>query len=203
MDALPRSGRSVGRCPFWNHDLQCIRFDLNRMRWMRRRHLVVSDEYNVIHRVYHAMLLRSQQEFIQKTIEKAGDPAIFRMARQLESRRTLSSMRNSDGDLVNSHADISDLITAQFGPGDEQLQLPSMIEMGPAHELETPVRRSPNNTCPDLNDMGYPFIRYWLKQQPDCLRRLIDYGLTNDIPDWHSAEVVLIPEANKPRYDIV
>ena len=32
---------------------------------------------------------------------------------------------------------------------------------------------------------------------------MIDYGLANDIPDWHSAEVVLIAKADKPRYDIV
>ena len=35
------------------------------------------------------------------------------------------------------------------------------------------------------------------------MRRLFDFGLTNDIPDWHSAEVVLIPKADKPHYDIV
>jgi len=32
VDALPRSGRGVGRCPSWNPDLQRIRSDLNRMR---------------------------------------------------------------------------------------------------------------------------------------------------------------------------
>jgi len=35
------------------------------------------------------------------------------------------------------------------------------------------------------------------------LKPLINYGLTNDIPDWHSAQVVLIPKADKPHYDIV
>ena len=54
-----------------------------------------------------------------------------------------------------------------------------------------------------MDDIGYPFIRYWLRECPDSLRRLIDYGLSNDIRDWHSAEVVLIPKADKPRYDIV
>jgi len=35
------------------------------------------------------------------------------------------------------------------------------------------------------------------------LRRLVYLGLTNDIPDWHCAEVILILKADKPGYDIV
>jgi len=203
VDALPRSGRNVWRCPFWNPDLQRIQSDLNRMRRIRRRLPVAADDYNVVRRVYRAMLLRSREEFIWETIEKAGDPAIFRLARQLESRRTLPSMRDSEGPLVCRHSDISDLIAPRLHPGDEQLWQPSAIEIDPACELESAVKRSPTNTGPGLDDIGYPFIRYWLNGMPDCLRRLIDYGLTNDIPDWHSAELVLIPKADKPRYDIV
>jgi len=120
VDALPRSRKSVGRCPFWNPDLQPIRSDLNRMRRIRRRLPVASDDYNVVRQVYRAMLLRSRNEFIKDTIEKAGDLAIFRLARQLESRRTLPSMRDSNGQLVCRHADISDLIATQLRPGNEQ-----------------------------------------------------------------------------------
>jgi len=203
VDALPRCGRKVGRCPFWNPDLQWIRSDLNHLRRVRRRLPTVSDDYNVVRRVYRAMLLKSRQEFIKDTIGKAGDPEIFRLARQLESRRTLPSMRNPDGGLVCCHSDISDLVAAQLRPGDEQPWHPSTVEMDPACKLESAIRRSPTNTGPGLDDIGYPFIRYWLKENPECLRRLIDYGLTNDICDWHSAEVVLIPKADKPRYDIV
>ena len=161
------------------------------------------DDYNVIHRVYRAMLLRSRQEFIRKTIEEAGDPAIFKMARQLESRRTLPSMRNSAGDPVCRHADISDLIPGLLGPGDEQLSHPPVVDMEPVCELDSAIKLSPTNTGPGLDDIGYPFIRYWMKEQPDDLKRLVDYGLVNDIPDWDSAEVVLIPKADKPRYEIV
>jgi len=81
VDTLPRSGRNVGRCPFWNPDLQRIGSDLNHMRQVRRRFPMASDDYKVVRRVYRAMLLRSQQEFIRDTIEKAGDPAIFELAR--------------------------------------------------------------------------------------------------------------------------
>ena len=148
-------------------------------------------------------MLKSRQEFIKETIEKAGDPEIFRPGRQLESRWTLPSMRDSDDRLVCRHSDISDLIAAQLGPGDERLWHPSAIVMDPASELESAIRRSPTNTGPGLDDIGYPFLRYWWKEKPECLKRLIDYGLTNDIPDWHSTEVVLIPKADKPGYDIV
>jgi len=108
-----------------------------------------------------------------------------------------------DGRIVSRHADISDLVAAQLRPGEELPWQPSTVEMDPACELETAIKRSPTNTGPGLDDIGYPFIRYWLNEKPDCLRQLVDYGLTNDIPDWHSAEVVLIPKADKPRYDIV
>ena len=147
--------------------------------------------------------MKSRQEFIKDTIETAGDPAIFILAGQLESRRTLPSMRDSDGRLVCRHADISDLIATQLRPCDEQPWYPSTVKMDPACELDSAIKRSPNNTGPVLDDIGYPFVRYWWKEKPDCLKRLVDYGLTNDIPDWHSAEVVLIPKADKPRSDIV
>jgi len=120
VDALPRCGRSVGRGPVWNPDLQRIQSDLNRMRRNRQWLPAVSDDYNIVRRVYRAMLLRSRNEFILDTIGKAEDPAIFRLARQLESRRTLPSMRNAEGGLVCRHADISDLMAAQLHPGDEQ-----------------------------------------------------------------------------------
>ena len=203
VDALPRSGRSVGRCPFWNPDLQRIWSDLNRMRRIKRRLPTVSDDYNVVRRVYRAMLLRSRHDFIRDTIEKAEDPSIFKLARQLESRRTLPSMRDSEGRLVCRHADISDLIAAQLRPGNDQPWHPSTVEMDSACELESAIKRSPTNTGPGLDDIGYPFIRYWWKEKPDCLKWLIGYGLTNDIPDWHSAEIVLIPKEDKLRYDIV
>jgi len=48
VDALPRSGKNVGRCPFWNPDLQRICSYLNRMRWIKRRLPTVSDDYNVV-----------------------------------------------------------------------------------------------------------------------------------------------------------
>jgi len=121
VDALPRSGRNVGRCPFWNPDLQHIRSDLNRMRRVKRRLPVASDDYNIVRRVYRAMLLKSWRDFIRETIEKAGDPTIFRLARQLESRRTLPSMRDSEGRHVCRHSDISDLIAAQLHPGEETI----------------------------------------------------------------------------------
>jgi len=201
VDALPRSKPGLRGCTFWNEDLSRIRKDLNRVR--RLRSFTMSCEYNMIRCVYRAMLLKARRDHIRMVIEKAADPKVFRLVRQLEAKRTLPSMRNSAGDLVTRHADISDLIAAQLGPGDERPWQPSIVEMGPAYELDSAIKRSPTNTGPGLDDIGYPFIRYWWKEKPDCLKRLIDYGLTNDIPDWHSAEVVLIPKADKPRYDIV
>ena len=137
VDALPKSGWGVNRCSFWNDDLSRIHRDLNHVRRNRKR--TASDEYNVIWRMYRAMLLRSRNDFIKRTIESAGDPAIFRVVRQLEQRRTLPSMTAADGSLVHRHGDIADLVAAQLGPGDEQPWPASVIEMEPATELEIAV----------------------------------------------------------------
>jgi len=103
----------------------------------------------------------SRQEFIRSTIEKAEDPAIFKLARQLELRRTLPSMRDSDGQLVCRYADISDLVAAQLRPGHEQpWHLSAAIEMDTACEFVSAIRRRPTNTGPGLDALGYPFIRY-------------------------------------------
>ena len=61
VDALLRSGRNVGRYPFWNPDLQRIQSKLNRISLRRiwRRLPIASDNYNVVRRVYRVMLLRS------------------------------------------------------------------------------------------------------------------------------------------------
>jgi len=112
-------------------------------------------------------------------------------------------MLDSEGRLVCRHDDISDLVAAQLRPGDEQLWHPSTVEIDHACELESAIKRSPTNSGPGLDDIGYPFIRYSLKEKLDCLRRLIDYSLTNDIPNWNCVEVVLIPKGDKLRYDIV
>jgi len=116
------------------------------------------------------MLLRFRPEFIRDTIEKAGDPAIFKLARQLESRPTLPSMLDAEGQLICRHLDISDLIATQLHPGNERPWQPSTVEMDPACELESAIKRSPTNTGPGFDHIGYPFIRYWWKAKPDCLK---------------------------------
>jgi len=70
-------------------------------------------------------------------------------------------MRDSIRLLVYHYADISDLVAAQLQPGDEQPWHPSTVEMDPACELESAIKRSPTNTGPGLDAIAYPFIRYW------------------------------------------
>src|SRR5207237_1960464 len=51
--------------------------------------------------------------------------------------------------------------------------------------------------------MGYPVLRFWKRRDAHTMRWLLDHGLRNSIPDCHQAEVVLIPKAGKPRYDLI
>jgi len=73
------------------------------------------------------------------------------------------------------------------------------VDVEPANELERAIRRSPTNTGPGLDDIGYPLIRLWAKSDMDSMRGLVSYGLRFNIPDRHEAEVVLIPKVDKLR----
>ena len=131
------------------------------------------------------------------------DPDIFRLVEKLGSKRTLPSMVGTDGTLATSHADISDLIAQQLSPGEPTTWIATEVDMEPAQEMDLAITRSPTNTGPGVDDMGYPFLRFWKQRDAYTMRQLLDHGLRNGIPDWHQVEVVLIPKAGKPRYDLV
>lgn len=131
------------------------------------------------------------------------DPEIFKFVRNLESKRTLLSMVRADGEIVSRHEYISDMIAEQLDPGDAVEWASDEIDMSHAIELGEVLKRSPTNTGPGIDDIGYPMLRAWWDMADGNMERLVNYCLRHDIPDWHVGEVVLIPKADKPRYDIV
>lgn len=149
------------------------------------------------------MLQQRHHDYIKRVISNAQDPELFRLVRQLTAKRTLPSMDVGDGSFVTDHSDISDPIAAQLSPGNATLWAPPVLDMGPPIDLGMAMKASPMNTGPGLDDISYPFLRMWYLSDPDTFTKLVQYGLGHDIEDWHSAEVVLIPKANKLRYDIV
>jgi len=144
----------------------------------------------------------AHRQYISGMVENAKDPDIFRLVRSIDTRHTLPAMM--DGDTrVSTHGGFSDLIAAQLSPGEPVGWIDEPIDMEPANELEAAIRMSPGNTGPGGDDITYPLIRTWAGTDMESLRGLIDHALVHDIEDWHDTEVVLIPKADKPRYDVV
>lgn len=174
---------------------------------LRRRKIwdaAATDDYNLVRKVYRAMVVRSRYDYIKSSFKAAKGPAMFRMARQLEARRTLPSMVDDCRKVVATHEGISDLIADQLCSGEEACWLPSVVDMSPSgNEMMEAVKISPVNTGRGFDDIGYPFVRRWISVGASDVRRLVNFGLRHDIPDWHMGEVVLIPKADKPRYDVV
>jgi len=201
VEKLPRVRRKGCAISFWNDDLERMRSDVRIAR--RRRYGRGDGEcYRLIRRVYRAMILQARRDFIAAKISKAGDSEIFRINRNMTAKRTLPIMIDGDR-MASTHEDISDLIAKQLKPGEKGEWTPEYIDMGHCDELALAIRRSPKNTGPGMDDMGYPFVRFWARTDMSSLSRLIQHGLNNDIEDWHKAHTVLIEKADKPRYDIV
>jgi len=112
-------------------------------------------------------------------------------------------MIDGDGATVTTHEDISDLIAEQLSPGVKQEGAFPVVIVEGATELNIAIRQSPGNTRPGFDDIGYPMIQIWARKDMPTLRRLVDYELKHNIEDWHDGEVVLIPKADKPRYNVV
>ena len=69
--------------------------------------------------------------------------------------------------------------------------------------LPAALAMSPSNTATGIDHISYPFNKFWMKKFPDTLRRLLNVAITTGIEDWHESEVVLIPKANRPQYNLV
>jgi len=193
--AFKRKRRSARNVVFWNEELDRLRKDTANAR----KHIPDQGRecYHLVRRVYRAMILSARRASIRKTIDKAGDPAIFKLARNLLSRRTLPAMVDGDH-LVSTHDGISDLIAEQIKSGPKQIWKEEQICIGPIDEIGLAIRRSPINTGPGMDNMGYPFIRLWWKFKPNLLQRLIEYGLRHGTQGWHIHHTVLIEKADKP-----
>ena len=159
--------------------------------------------YNLVRRVYPAALQQRHQDYIKAVISSAQDPELFRLVRQLTAKCTLPAMDAGDWSFTTDHDSISDLIAAQLSPSNATFWAPLVLDMGPPIELGLAMRASPTNTGPGLDDIGYPFLRMWHLSDPNTFTRLVRYSPNNDIMDYHSAEVVLIPKTDKTLYDIL
>lgn len=203
VDDLPRTRMGRSGCVWWNHDLERMRKDVTRSRRKVKKDPGATEDYNLVKKVYRAMLIRSRYDYIEKAFQTMKDPEFFKMVRNLQSKRTLPSMVRPNGEVVSQHACISDMIAEQVDPGDAVEWTSNEIDMSAAVELGAVLKQSPTNTGPGIDDIGYPMLRAWWSMADGNMERMVNYGLRHDVPDWHIGEVVLIPKADKPLYDVV
>jgi len=202
VDGLPRSRHAHRSCSFWNDEMERLRRDVRRAR----KGCQDSDgreRYNLVRRVYRAMLIRRRAEHIGDMLARAREPEVFRLMNRLEPNRTIPDMVDRHGNMVRDHSGIADLVAEQLHPEPSGSWSTQPIDLEPVRDLGRILDEGPRDTTPGVCDIGYPLIRRWYKEDSGTLLRLINHGLRHDIEDWHTAEVVLIAKADKPTYNVV
>ena len=141
---------------------------------------------------------------MNSVIEKTRDPAIFDHIRKLDARLVIPALTDGAGRLHTIHPEMSDLITKHLRPGNPVIWVDQPIDFDADINrlLDDALTASPTNTSPGMDDIGYPFLRFWAKKYRDSLTRLVAYSLRHDIEDWHMAHTILIPMADKPVSNI-
>ena len=132
------------------------------------------------------------------------DPPIFDHIRNLDARVVIPALTDDAERLNKTHLEMSHLIAEQLRPGDPVMWVDQPIEFeGDIDKLlSDALTASPTNTSPGMDDISYPFLRFWAKKHINCLTRLMTYGRPHDIEDWHTVHTILIPKADKPAYNI-
>jgi len=200
---LPKQRCSRLSTGFWTADLERMRKDVKRLRHLCALDPTYRETFNLARKVYRSTILRARSDRIAAVLKDGKDPAIFQMIKKLDTRRMLPAMRKENGDMEFSHEGVSEMIAAQLSPVGYEESVPTDIDIEPVEDLNEILGCGPRNTTPGPCDMSYPMLRMWHRTYKDSLLRLLNHGLRHDIEDWHAAEVVLIPKADKPEYCLV
>jgi len=203
MGRLPQSRNGERQCNLWNPELERLRKDTKRLRLACGRDIGNRENYNLLRAIYRQRICQRHHEQLRDTLQNAGDPAIFKIIGRAETHKTLPPMRRADDSLATTHSHISYLIAEQLDPGEPSVWSPEIIDIEPVDCLSTILREGPQNSTPGICDIGYPMLIRWYKRSAGVVLPLINYDLRHDIEDWHTGEVVLIPNANKPHYAVV
>lgn len=204
VNSLPRTRLRTRPCRYWTPALDVMKRDVRRARSAAVADPNKRPYYNLVRLVYQACILNAGHNYIISVLERAKDPTIFDQVKKLKARVVIPALVDDDGVLQKTHPAMSDLIARQLRPGDSVrwVDRPIDFEGDIGQLLDGALSASPANTSPGINDIGYPFIRFWAKTHRDSLMRLISYGLRHDIEDGHTAHTIPIPKADKPTYDI-
>jgi len=193
VGSIRRAPRRRSMPGWWTPELAVMRADVRRFRCNGNR-----DGYCLSRKVYRTTLIGGRDGGLVKELAGTGDPDIFRRIDRLELRRTLPTMMRTNGTYVISHPEISDMIAEQLGPVDAPL--PSIAaNQGNSYfadlsesDVVAAIASCPRDTSPGFDGVTYPFLGWLRGKYPSEFDALVLDSLTNDHPDFHVGEVVLI-----------
>ncbi|RPB01372.1 hypothetical protein L873DRAFT_1891690 [Choiromyces venosus 120613-1] len=164
-----------------------------------------ADDYKLASCVYRDTVKSAQHDFIRNRLSALNDPDVFRAINKLDLQHTIPTL--FDGDLpVMSHQDMSDLIMAQLFPlvAPPPPWAPSPITFPDVSPMEVgkALWWSPNSTSLGIDMIPYSFLQYIYRHDPAFLWTFVEFALEHDDARFCFGEVVLIPKADKLRYNI-
>ena len=166
VNSLPRRRLRTGPCRYWTPALDVLKCDVRRARSATMADPNEGPHYNLVRRVYQACILDARHTYIVSVREKAREPAILDHIRKLDARILIPALTDSAGRLHKTHPEMNDLIVEQLRPGDPVMWVDQPIDFDGDIDklLNDALTVSPTNTSPGMNDIDYPFLRFWAKK---------------------------------------
>jgi len=125
-------------------------------------------DYLLVRKIYRSAIIQARWDRLRQVLSKASDPEIFDQVKALETPRTIPAMDAGDGRICSSHNDVSELIAEQLDPVPEQQWAvdDSSIWDSVSDKVGEVLCMSPDNTASCVDDMSYPFARFWFHKAP-------------------------------------
>jgi len=122
----------------------------------------------------------------------------------LDVKRVVPAMKNENGDTIYDHRDISDMVAEQLRSDLQRVWQGGVVDLVlDEKDITDALRDSPTNTAYGNDNISYPFLRFWFKNQPGHLTKTLNDLIRTDYGEWNVANTVLIRKADKQRYDSV
>ena len=176
VDRLGRKGVYKKSCGWWNKELEKI---VKEVKFLRRSG--DREAWKLARKVLRNRLINERYDYLKRILERAKDPEIFKAVKTLDAKRVVPAMTMENGTTVYDHSDISDLVAEQLKSNTPRVWQGGDINW-PVEEEEVAraLKGSPTNTASGNDDISYPFLRFWFKNQKShmtkTLNNLIKFG---------------------------
>jgi len=100
---------------------------------------------------------------------------MFKAFKALDAKREVPAMTNGNGDMIYDHGDISDMVAEQLRSDSQRIWRGGDVNLViDEKEIAKALRNSPTNTACGNDNIGYPFLRFWFKNQPDHMTKSLN-----------------------------